>query len=1058
MLHKKFYLYVATLALFSAPALAEYKDAPVPSHELSLQDRMSLARQFVANISRSLKDAGKTPDEIAADVSNIPDGEDLLFRIRLGDSLYLDTPILSRVEKGEILVSLRDFIGALEFPINYDNDTGNANGWYIRENRRFELNLANRSVSTVQGNFTFSDDVIVEGNDAMVPLSELGTWFNFGLKPRIQALDFALASDIPLPIQEKLERQNRLLGNNDIGPPTLPLQKTDQKPVDVPLVDVFNTSEFKKFGDGKKNEFTQRASVQTGGDFAKGTLVTQSQWDKEDKLTNLRANYLKESLDPELLGPLKARRYELGDVSAVNLPLVQSTQYGLGARVTNADPQRSYLRPTTEIKGFAFPGWDVELYRENQLLGFKTVDNAGTYRFEDVDLNTTENRFRVVFYGPQGEIREEEIFVPVDPKRLSDSGAAYDVAVTRQNTQTYRKTKSIDKDDGALNVTALVEKPIGGDTALNAAIATRQDNGNMKGTIVGGISTSLFDALVNANTAVDTKGEMAAEIVARRKFGQHEFRNETQWNTDLYGIQEQDDIDTTNGFNFFGFNDETTNQVFSNEFGLNGPFPFEIGLKPRYNLSLNYGLDSQDNANMDGIVGFSTVLKPIAVNQQFRYNVSDNQDEDKINSLTTLSGRVGQNRLRLAADYEIKPENKLDRLVGQVQRRITPTIESLVGVQHSLDRKFTEGGAQVTWDAGFAQISPGVTYNSNQDLTATVNTRFGLVRDPLSGSIKSFEQPVSTSGAVSAFVYLDKNGDRVFNDGDEPIEGVAINAPQSGGKAITNEEGYAFFRGMASLRATDVFLEEQTLPDPYWVSGFEGVSIVPRQGHVVPLEFPVHIAGELDGTIYKKNLNGSSSAVRGVSVSLYDSMGKNIQSSFSESDGFYLFSRIPPGTYYMAIDDNNLGNSMARPWPQKIQIGYDGTTIYGNNLYLQEGRPDVPLSILSTKGIFGERNDEFSSRNFAINLGTYKSRLSMALAWFKIQAFHRDILQYADLVSKPTQAMADKDSNKYILRLSYKDNDLNSAYKTCAVLTGAGNPCTLEILPGGLEQTKLAAK
>src|SRR5690606_9891307 len=139
-----------------------------------------------------------------------------------------------------------------------------------------------------------------------------------------------------------------------------------------------------------------------------GTLKTQSLLDNEEKLTNVRATYKQESLEPELLGPLAARKYELGDVNSVNFPLSQFNSFGTGARVTNVHPLRSYLRPETEITGDAFPGWDVELYRNNALVSFQRVGDDGIYRFENVELFLNDNNFRVVMYGPQGERREEE--------------------------------------------------------------------------------------------------------------------------------------------------------------------------------------------------------------------------------------------------------------------------------------------------------------------------------------------------------------------------------------------------------------------------------------------------------------------------------------------------------------------------------------------------------------------------------------------------------------------------------------------------------------------------
>ena len=179
-------------------------------------------------------------------------------------------------------------------------------------------------------------------------------------------------------------------------------------------------------------------------------------------------------------------------------------------------------------------------------------------------------------------------------------------------------------------------------------------------------------------------------------------------------------------------------------------------------------------------------------------------------------------------------------------------------------------------------------------------------------------------------------------------------------------------------------------------------SILPREGHVAPLEFPIHVAGEMDGTVYLRGPDGTSTPLRNVHMSLYDQGGKKIQSANSESDGFYLFSKIPPGTYYLNVDDAAVKDA-ARPLPQMVNIGYEGTTIYSNNIYLDGGRPDVALSILGTEAAYGARGEEFKDRNLMFNLGTYKSRLSMALAWFK-SALHRSFCRGRP-AGKPSQSV-----------------------------------------------------
>lgn len=1059
---------VSCLALFPGTAAAEHKPPVSPAagaeRTLSLAERMVLAKQFVTKISKGFQKADeqlgiKSEDKMT---SVLPEGEELLFRLRLKDKLNPQTPyinldslILGRSENRKIVLSFRDFVTALEFPIEYDSEKGTAEGWYIRENIGFYLDTKAREVKSDKAVFRFSNAVKIEEGDVFVPVDELAQWFDLRLKAEVNFLSIELESDHPLPVQEALLRRNRQKYGQDIGPPVLPTKELERKALDFPFVDVSSTSNYERPGDGSPATTRQSASVRTSGDFAYGTLTTQTQLDREEKLRSLRATYSRESLEPELLGPMKARRYELGDVNAVNMALQQNNQAGIGTRVTNADPLRNYLQPTTEVSGTYFPDWDVELYRDNQLLDFQTIGDDGIYRFENVDLFGNGNNFHLVFYGPQGEIKEEDFVVPVNLERLADQGSAYDISLTSQNIHAYDKIKNDDEDNGAPLLTALYETPVGDVSVASVGLEAGQLYGEQKLTLHGGMATTLADTLLNFDAAVDNNAEMAGQIVARRELGRHQLRNETRINTDKFNQQNQGGGYRSGNVSV---SNATQQEVFKNEFDLYGPSPVNLGKNTRYNLGLAYTQTADSQSNMNGNVGLFTTWDRISAGQNLIYDSSSAADGgDRLTSETTLSGSLGPNRLRLVSDYEIKPEKRWDSVVAGLQHRINKDINFDFNVEREMEPALTTATAQVNWDAGFANISPSVSYNSDKDINMTLNSRFGLVRDPQEKIYKSSRQLGTASGALSAFVFLDKDGNNQFDGEDEVIPDVTVQAPQNGGREETDENGLALFRNMARMKLTDVFIDSSTLPDPFWLPGYEGASIVPREGYIAQLEFPVHIGGEMDGTIYGRS-DSNVHPLRGMSVSLYKPSGEKLMTVSSETDGFYLFSKIPPGTYYLAVDEKDALKNYARPLPQKVKIGYDGTTIYGNNIYFDEGNADVPLRILSREDIGTEDSKKLEGKSFALNLGSYKSQLMMGLVWFKVKSFYASLIGNGEATTLPSHSYPDKDTNKYTLRVALETSDIRQAYRQCQSIANKGQSCSVEILPGGLEGQPITTK
>ncbi len=467
---------------------------------------------------------------------------------------------------------------------------------------------------------------------------------------------------------------------------------------------------------------------------------------------------------------------------------------------------------------------------------------------------------------------------------------------------------------------------------------------------------------------------------------------------------------------------------------------------------MNYGLDGDGNNSYGSTVGVSGSWNRLSLSQELDYFGGDRLIEDTLNSITTLNGYFDGNRLRFVANYNIVPEGELDNVLANVRRFVDKDVELDLTMQHYMNPKLTEGRAQVNWRAGFATISPGITYNSENDLTATLATRFGIAKDPQNGEIRMFDRGITTSGGVSAFVFLDNDGDNVFGEGDEPLPEVVVRAPQNSGRQMTDEEGYAFFNRLGNLRLTDVFVDEATLKDPFWITGNKGSSVLPREGHVSALQFPIHVAGEIDGYVSARDLGGNSRPLRGMTISLYKPDGEKIMTVVSEADGFYLLSKVPPGDYFLNVDTLVAQGSYSRPAPQPIKIGYEGTTIYGQNVYFDEGRGDVPYAILAKTDGMAVDPKKIEGRRYVLNLGSYGSRVMMSLAWYKMRAAHGATLSGTSLLERPSESYVDLSSKKHVLRVTVPGDSMQDAERRCAALNKKKQSCVVEILPGGLPQ------
>ena len=1044
---------VVAVLLVSAPVFAQTETPPPPMDYAKRAALYDIARRFVTKVTQGFDaaDAAMGMKGASRNAAALTPEGPMIFNVTLGKrQLPLETMINVQGRGGKVYVSLADYFAALEFPIIVDAKAGTAEGWYIREDNRFTFDLADRTVKASKNKFTLSDAVTVEDGQIFVSPEEVAHWFGFETHILMSQLEIQVTAPRPLPVEERLARKNRSPRVNPNGPPQFPLMvEGASSGVSYPIVGVTSRYSYTQEGDTGEKTTGYSSNVLTRGDFLKGRLETESQFNDKDKLTSVRASYVRESLEPELLGPLKARRYQLGNLTSVRMPVGRHVYQGAGARVSNIDPARVFTQSATGISGNAPPGWDVELYRGSQFIESRTTGDDGFYHFDSVNLFRSNNNFRVMLYGPQGEIREQTVSIPVDPYRLSESGSAYDVSLSFDDTQLYRKEAS--DSEKAPRLSAIYEKPVSDNSAVSVGLTSgiRSSDLNAKKeserihTLHGGASTTIGPVLFNAGAALESTGEVGAELVARADYGKHQFRNELNLASD--------------GFAGSGNGDTS---ILEDTLTVTGPFPVTIGRNPRYNLSLNYGLKTDDSYG-NVVAGYSGAFGRVSLNQQFRYGTTGDAGEDSLYSETGLRGALWNTYIRGDVSYKLMPENEINDVTFNVQRPLRENLDFEVEHRREPENEFSENRLQLNWRAAAATISPSITRNSEGDTIAYLNTSFSAMRSP-DGKIRFSNQVLGSSGLLSARVFLDKNGNGTWEEGEDPIPDVTIVLPQNGGQTTTDKDGYARINHLQNFKRTDVYIQPDSLADPFWLPASKGMSILPRIGHVTEVNLPVVMGGQLEGNVFMKDnpsddaghLHAELLAARGVTLSLYNVAGEKTMTTRSEEDGYYIFSPVAPGDYMLVVDDTGQpASDFSRPEPMAVKIGHGGVDVSGQNIYLTPGA-DVPMRMIETATI--EKQEPaldaktLDGKSVVLNLGVYNSRVLMGLVWFKTQKQAGGAVAGLTPLVDPSASYADTKTGEHTLRIGARGLTMKAANDRCRVIVSAGMSCTVEVLPGGM--------
>lgn len=515
------------------------------------------------------------------------------------------------------------------------------------------------------------------------------------------------------------------------------------------------------------------------------------------------------------------------------------------------------------------------------MIGYQSTPTEGQYDFEDIPLLFGRNYFRLVFYGPQGQIREQE--------QLFELGQS----LTKKGNHYYRAIASENKNGG------------------NRATA-QYDVGLSKQ-----ISASFLGASIPldiTSTSVETHNYVQAGL---RGF----------WKSFFISVDMIDDTDGGEAINFdlqtgigntvLKFNHTILNHFFSEEYSITAEefksdtqFRIDSAIPPSFlpripfSLELNLSDVVSGNDRNELINGLSLQTHGLSLSNQLTY-VQNTTTQNQFTGAFGVSSYVRRYGIRGTLNYEFKPENEITSIDATVRPPLYKQYQFTYGLNHSLRADVTEISASASSAIGKYNLSLGARYNTDDVISLDARFSLGLGREPREKTWRSSSLAMAGRGSVSTRVFLDNNQDGLFNEGDVALENVGFTINGGYQKVRTDKNGIAFLTGVTEHRPVNIALAKNTLEDPLWTPALDGMRIVPRPGQAMQLDFPVFTSGEIDGTVYLVKNNKPVPAGR-VKVEVINKDGQVIRSTTTEYDGFYVVTNVPLGEYAVRISPKQM--------------------------------------------------------------------------------------------------------------------------------------------------------
>lgn len=360
---------------------------------------------------------------------------------------------------------LKELSSIFTFVLQTDLENGKAKGWYIKEQNTFSFNLNEHKYTHLGETFDLSPDqaLIIDAGEQFeelyVHIDLLNKIWPVSLRVDETFLILNVFTEEKLPFEIKLERQKRreryfnqkkAQESTAEGKQTnYPYIDNDYKALNIPTGDIQFDYEWTQKTKIVKSLTNFSLGQDIAGFYTKygAKLIYEDGVFKE--IDGLHITAEREAFGNDTL-PLGGKKFKIGDVALGMSELVSSGIAGRGMTLTSESAeQRQQDFDTVFIEGEGIPGWEIEVYRNSELLKFEYIDQTGRYRFENIPLRFGKNEIRVIQYGPQGQIREKVETYTVGGQMKRPGSFQYTLGFVQQDRNVFRsKDPDINKPEG----------------------------------------------------------------------------------------------------------------------------------------------------------------------------------------------------------------------------------------------------------------------------------------------------------------------------------------------------------------------------------------------------------------------------------------------------------------------------------------------------------------------------------------------------------------------------------------------------------------------------------
>ena len=808
-----------------------------------------------------------------------PDSQFLLDvnirQLKLGDGVRAyNTP------EGTCVV-LGDFLTTLDVPMKIDVTAKKASGWAFTEKNKISIDYAALKATYGTKSEPIAPGTIRETPDGWcVQTSALARWFGIGVKPITSGSVLVLDSEAKLPVELAMERQERSqhIRTASYDLKQLPQVKIPYRMWRAPALDfVVSAGVTYRASDGVRVD--RQASVYAAGEIAKLSYDAQLTTDQKGVPSILRFRAYRSDPDGNLLGPLHATHFGFGDVEGFETRLSGTAASGRGAVVTNRPLTAQAAFDRTHFEGDLPIGWEAEIYRNDELLGFAKANSSNRYVFDDVQLLYGENRIKIVLYGPQGQVRTRDELINVGQDNVPAGKTWYWAGVNQpaQDVFTLHKPPDLVGLPKA-QATLSVEHGIDDRTSVSVLARAMLIDDQRVTSVEGAVRRSIGPAMIEASAARESTGGTAARAQILGKFG--------SVNVNVEAL-------IANDFHLKGGRERSLRDVRAM---VDAPLKIGHSVLPAH---AEVHLTDQMNGTkqLEAAARLSANIGRFNLSTEARYQKQYVAGASAPGELTLGmigSGHVGKVRLRGALDFDVTPRARFRDAELQAYWSASENADWEGAVAYDGANK--RGRFRISHIRRFDTIGIALTGEAATDGSVAFGVNLNFSLDPSHGLALS-RRPLAQAGAIHATVYRDLNDNGVHDPGEPYEKDALVTTGTKQAERTTDAKGSVTVGGLTAYMPVAVGLDATSLDDPMLVPKKLLQVVVPRPGVPADVEIGLVGGGDIEGAVVKNGGIG----FEGLDLELVDPSGKVVATARTDYDGFFLYERVAYGDYTIRV-------------------------------------------------------------------------------------------------------------------------------------------------------------